>query len=510
MPETGALHRRTRTWPAQWPLAAVLALQSVLSARLLFTRTAFIDEATYLYAGHQMLAHWLHGASIENFPTFLSGSVALYPPIGALADSIGGLTGARLLGLGFMLATTVLLYRTTDRLFGRTAAGIAAALFAGLMGTQFLGAFATYDPMALFLLALAAYLVLGIEADESLRSMARVVVLSPLVLALANTCKYATGLWDPILIALVALSPALAGRERTRAHAAGIALRYAAVLGVTLGAALLIAGPSYWHGIAYTTLDRSSQVVGMGQSPSAVLKAAWQWIWPVLVPAALAAAWCVARRRDVTAVLAAVLLTAAVVAPLNQARIGTLVSLQKHAVFGAWFGAILVGRLCTALQAHRWRRNAALVVAAGVIAALLPVTMAQASDAYDWSSINPAFIAGLRPYVHPGTDRYLIEGSAYITAYYVGDVSSIQWKESPSYTITEDGRYLTGMDAYEYAIPHDVFKLLILSGGGPNEPGIEQVLASNPQYAKVAVLPPQDSADEREVTVWQLQGQAAS
>lgn len=507
-PERRALPARLAAC-APWPLLAVLALQITLSLRLIFTKTAFIDEATYLYAGHQMIAHWIHSTPVENFPTFLSGSVALYPPLGALADTVGGLTGARLLGLAFMLATTILLYRTTARLFGAAAGYVAAALFAVLMGTQFLSAFATYDPMALFLLALALYLVLGCEADDSLFSMARIVVASPLTLALANACKYATALWDPILIALVALSPALAGRESAPRHAAALAARYTAVLAVILATLLLIAGPDYWRGIAYTTVDRSSQQIGMGQPASSVLEGAWWWIWPVLVPALAAAGWAIVRRRNVTAALAIVLLTAAVLAPLNQARIGTLVSLQKHVVFGALFAAILVGRLLTALRVHRWRRNIALAAAAGATAALLPVTTAQAAGAYDWSSINPAFIAGLRPYVHPGTDRYLIEGSAYITAYYVGDISSIQWKESPSYTVTVGGRYLTGMAAYDYAIPNDIFKLIILSGNGPNEPGIQLLLAHDPRYRIVASLAPQDSAQTRRFTVWQLQGAAA-
>ena len=50
----------------------------------------------------------------------------------------------------------------TSRLFGRWAADLsAAALFAALGPTQFLGAFATYDPMALFLMAAAAWCVVA-------------------------------------------------------------------------------------------------------------------------------------------------------------------------------------------------------------------------------------------------------------------------------------------------------------------------------------------------------------
>ena len=70
---------------------------------------------------------------------------------------MGGLAGARLLSLCFMLGATALLYATTLRLFGRRAAVCAAAVFVILGPTQDLGAFATYDAMAIFLIALATW-----------------------------------------------------------------------------------------------------------------------------------------------------------------------------------------------------------------------------------------------------------------------------------------------------------------------------------------------------------------
>ena len=101
----------------------------------------------------------LHGTPIPPFPSYFSGAPVIYPPLAALADSVGGLAAARVLSLVFMLGATILLWATTDRLFGRRAAFFAAALFAVLGPTLHLGAFATYDAMALFLLALATWLV---------------------------------------------------------------------------------------------------------------------------------------------------------------------------------------------------------------------------------------------------------------------------------------------------------------------------------------------------------------
>src|SRR5580658_10930555 len=90
-----------RRVPGSWPLLVVLAIQALLSLRLVRSDTAFQDEALYLWAGHLEWAHLLHGAPLPQFPSYFSGAPVIYPPIGALADSIGGLTAARILSLAF-------------------------------------------------------------------------------------------------------------------------------------------------------------------------------------------------------------------------------------------------------------------------------------------------------------------------------------------------------------------------------------------------------------------------
>jgi 4-amino-4-deoxy-L-arabinose transferase-like glycosyltransferase len=102
---------------------------------------------------------------VPAFATYFSGAPVLYPPVGAVAAALGGLAGARLLSLAFMLASTAALHGLTRRIFDRRAAFLAAAVYAGLAGTQFLGALATYDAMALCLLALAAWLAV-VAADR--------------------------------------------------------------------------------------------------------------------------------------------------------------------------------------------------------------------------------------------------------------------------------------------------------------------------------------------------------
>src|SRR3984957_5189348 len=152
--------------PGNWPLVAILAVQLLLSLRLVRADTAFQDEALYLWAGHLEWAHVLHGTPLPQFPAYFSGAPVIYPPLGALADSIGGLAAARVLSLVFMLGATVLLWSTADRLYGRRAAFFAAALFAVVGPALHLGAFATYDAMSLFLVALAAWFVVRAGARQ--------------------------------------------------------------------------------------------------------------------------------------------------------------------------------------------------------------------------------------------------------------------------------------------------------------------------------------------------------
>ena len=101
------------------PLTAICAVQAALSLSLVWSNTAFADEAQYLSSGQLEWAHWLHGAYVPPYLlSSFSGSPVIYPPVGALANSIGGLAGARILSLLFMLGATILLYLTASRLLG--------------------------------------------------------------------------------------------------------------------------------------------------------------------------------------------------------------------------------------------------------------------------------------------------------------------------------------------------------------------------------------------------------
>ena len=94
----------------------IMVLQALLTLRM--SNTAFEDEGLYLYVGHLEIRHFLHGAALQgDYPSYFSGAPVLYPVLGALADSIGGLAAARALSLLEMLAVTGLIYAMSRRLF---------------------------------------------------------------------------------------------------------------------------------------------------------------------------------------------------------------------------------------------------------------------------------------------------------------------------------------------------------------------------------------------------------
>jgi 4-amino-4-deoxy-L-arabinose transferase-like glycosyltransferase len=355
-----------RPLTGHWPLVIILTGQAALSLRLVWSNGAFTDEALYLWAGHLEWAHWLHGAPIPNFPSFFSGAPVVYPPLGALADSLGGLAAARILSLFFMLGATILLYGTANRLLGRKTAILACALFAAVGPTADLGAFATYDAMAVFLLALASWL--AVRASGRLGEWW--LAAAALVMVTADATKYASGLWNPVIVALAILA---APGVRRAGIARGIRLGcYAAMAAVPM--LILLGGNVYVHGLLFTTVTRA----GTGDSVQTVLWTAATYIGvlTLLAIAGLRLNWHAGTRMRL---LSAALAVALILAPVDEAHIGTIQSLYKHVIFGAWFGAILAGyALSRATEVNRakgWRIGAAAAVFVALLGAGQAVSM---------------------------------------------------------------------------------------------------------------------------------------
>jgi 4-amino-4-deoxy-L-arabinose transferase-like glycosyltransferase len=440
-------------------LVAILTLQAVLSLRLVWSNTAFLDEAIYLYGGHVEIAHWLHGTPLPPFATYFSGAPVIYPPLAALAASIGGLAAARMLSLAFMLGVTGLLWSTTSKLFGGRAAFFAAALFAVLGPTEALGAFATYDSMALFLLAASAWCVVSAQDRDNSTLF---LVAGMLLLALANATEYATTVLDPAVVALAAITV-----MRRRGLKPGF-VRSGHLAAGTLGllsALLALGGPWYLSGVLSTTLSRAA-----GSKPaSLVLFDAAKWCGLVCAIAGLGVI-CALRRHDrVQLLIVTVLAVSGTLVPLNHARIHTTTSLFMQVDFGVWFAAAAAGfAIAQASGAGRrmWLRGGAASLA-GILAVALAGAAGriQASNFFqEWpnSTQTTAVLRSLTR-AHPG--NYLAEDYD-IPAYYLeNSIPWERWSQTWYFTYTRPNAQglVSGAAAYRAAIDDGYFSLIVLS-----------------------------------------------
>jgi 4-amino-4-deoxy-L-arabinose transferase-like glycosyltransferase len=356
------------------PLLGILIVQAGLSLRLIWSNTAFMDEGLYLWAGRLEWAYWLHGASLPTYPfaVYFSGAPAIYPPLGALANAIGGLAGARILSLCFMLGATALLYSVTYRLTGdRRAAVAAAAVFAFIGPAQFLGALATYDAMAIFLLALAAWF--AVRSNGRWGELA--LVACALALVLADATKYASLLWDPVVVALVIL-----GMQSTVRSAVWRGARLVVYgLATALPLLFLVGGHNYVTGLMYTTLSR--QAPGT-TAPFRVLVSAYDWVGVAFFLALIGVVLSLSAGSKRASWIYGILAAAALLAPANQARIDTLTSLQKHVAFGVWFAAIAAGYGLSRISDVTKAKIRRVTVVAAVV--VLWFGVQQASNMFTW------------------------------------------------------------------------------------------------------------------------------
>jgi Dolichyl-phosphate-mannose-protein mannosyltransferase len=512
----GAAGRRGRAgWgrvPRWWPLAAVLAVQAVLSLLLVRADTAFQDEALYLWAGHLQWAHWLHGAAVPPFAYYFSGAPVIYPPLGALADAAGGLAGARILSLLFMLGATTLLWATAGRLFGRRAAFFAAALFAVLGPTLHLGSFATYDAMSVFLIALAAWCVIRAgQRGEATGWM----LAAGAALALANAAVYSSVLFDLVVLAL-ALLTALPSGGRLAARRAATLLTVVAAL---LIAGILVGGHAYLTGIEQTTLTRAAGT----DPPLTVLADSWSWAGLIVALAicGVIISWATRQGPARTALLA-VLAIAAIAGPLEQANLHTAASLNKHVGLGAWFAAIAAGyaidKFIATAPAGRTR---ATVSWSCVIALAFPLTLGiTQSRAFATSWPNAAsYTAIFGPLADHGSGHLLVEDPSIAEYYLPAGTHWQRWSSTrniilpsgastghPATTAGVIGAGNPAAFARYIAAGYFTYVALNYADTTPLDHQITTDLRHNPRYRIIRVIPYEiPSSAQGTYIIWQYQ-----
>ncbi len=446
---------RPRLTTGPWPLVGILLIQAGLSLRLVWSNTAYQDEALYLWAGHLEWAHWLHGAAVPDFASYFSGAPVIYPPLGAVANSIGGLATARILSLGCMLAATVLLYAVTRLLFGRGAAIASAVVFTAIGPTQFLGALATFDAPAVMFLALASWFAVRPAPGAGTWDGEQWLVCCAAAMALADAAKYTSLLWNPVIIALVVLGPAGAWPRSVRrgTRLAG----YTAVLIIPV--LFLAGGHSYVSGIMSTTLARPGSTVPVLR----VLGASAEWVGAVAFLAIIGAAIATRRRlgRRFTT-LAWVLAASVFLAPLGQARIHTNFSLFKHVGYGAWFACIVAGYGLAAVVRAVQARQAEYARVAGLVMVFLLVISGVALSAGQFGAWpdSAQMIRGLAPAIERTGCPCLIAENDVVHYYLAKQTTQDAFTTVFVMKYRDDGRELSGAPAYVAAI-HDHYFLLV-------------------------------------------------
>lgn len=402
---------KQRWWVVVHPLTAICTVQAVLSLMLVWSNTAYIDEADYLWVGHLELAHWLHGTSWPSAYAYrlFSGSPLIYPPLGALADSAGGLAGARILSLAFMLGATVLLYLTASRLIGRRGAAVAAALWA-VSEPAIRLAFATFDPLSALLTALSAWLI--VQAGYR-HHRGALVIAAAAALALANVTAYSGIVIDPVVIAFAVLVwlPRMPGRQAAL-HTACLLACSAVFFG------LLMTASHSWTGLLFTVIAR--KVVDY-QNTVTILNAIWGYSGLIMVLAivgAIAAGNAESRSR---ASLLALLGAAAFIVPIAQLHDQTAWSLDKHLAYGIWFAAIAAGYGCD--QLIRWFPGNGRQVAAVCCVVALAYTAGNSWQSawqryHTWPNASK-FISAFRPVAAQSQGLIYVPGhEANIAQYY--------------------------------------------------------------------------------------------
>jgi hypothetical protein len=492
------------------PLIVILTVQAYLSLRLITRNSAFTDEALYLWAGRLEWSHWLNHTPVPPIAPYFSGAPVVYPPIAALASGLGGLTGARVLSLCFMLGATVLLHGVAKRIFDRQSATFAAALFVGLGSAEFLGAFATYDAMALFLLATATWLGIRAAACRTIGRRLPLVLLVAAALVIANAAKYASALFDPVVLVAVAC---FHWRElgRRAALATGSLVTAGTATGIAI--ALTAGGKPYLTGIAVTTLSRPP-----GNWPIfGILFVSAGWVGAIAVLAVIGAiAASCAYRSAPERVLAWTLAAAAFLAPAEQARIHVFTSLFKHVAFGGWFAAAVAGYALTAFirAVPAIKARAALTVAYAAVALATALGSMLAINQFGtWPNVDPALpalTAALR--AHRGS---LLTDQTAPLNYYLEDLEPWQSVANiPDPSISQDVR----QQRFTYI-------LLSFAGGGGGcgnaDPAVKKTqsqclhyidlralysIISDGGYRLIARIPYQTTAFKSDYMLWMREG----
>jgi MFS family permease len=480
------------------PLTLVLLIQGLLSVRQ--TPFASTREALTLYIGHLDLLRLAASTAGTPPPTHsMAVTGYLYPLVAGLADHVGGLGGARLVSLAFMMGATLLVCGTARRLFGELAGVVAACLFVAASPTLFFGNVAQYDAMGIFCLCLAARLAVTSLTRTDWRA-----VLSPALAGSAAALCAFTGpaglLFAPLIGVLVIVATAWPPEP-----SAGYVTRLTSFLagaGISVG---ILVGllPFLEPGVrTYFTRWRPDTVYG---SAASTLGTTFWFVGAAVILAL--AAFCLALKSRSS------VRTMAVVGVLLFGSLGGLLyglvlhrgpSLIELDGFALVFAAILGGEAARQAFTH-WRGKAVIPVIA-VVLGMLTFAGATFGMNYSWKS-ESHLVARLAPEVRPAGGTYLVFQPTVPQYYLDGQSLPTQFVATTGFEYSDPstGRVLSGRHAYRAAIDAGYFALVALPSPTPRQSMssfLRGAVTASGRYELRTVVPA--TASQRGWDIWTL------
>jgi 4-amino-4-deoxy-L-arabinose transferase-like glycosyltransferase len=481
---------------SRWSLPLILAFQALLSWALL-QNTAFEDEALYVYAGRQIVQHWLHGLPLlDNYSYYISGYPYVYPIIGGALDMVGGLELARLFSLVCMLIVTACGYYVTKQLFNQKSAVFAAIFFVCQGPVLFLSRLATYDPFCLCLVAVG--MALAVNASQAQRPW-RALGIGPF-LVLAFFAKYAALLFIPPVFATLALCTLL--------RRGWISMLVRGTLGVlslvvsgTLAAILVIHfDPSMLHALVATTTNR---IVHVEYSRLALAKHVVQMAG---VSYAVGLAGLVfARKKHL--LLALLLLGSALLVPTYHIYKAELISVDKHLGYSMFFVMPVAGYALASLSGFRRAFSPGRYWLAGVAICLMLflVGTGEAQNMYSGWPSTTDLANVLNTQVRPSSGRYLAEQFEVLRYSLKDETYTWQWTGPYFFEYTDkQGHYYQGTEAYVKAVNDGYFDLIELDYGNTLQTDIliAQAIEQSNKYDLIDVIPNRDSYGTGHFFIW--------
>lgn len=444
--------------PVFRPLTVILALQLLVSVTTLHN-TAFQDEALYLYAGRQIVSHWVGGpAPLENYAFYFSGYPYVYPVIGGILDMIGGLELARWFSLCCMMGVTALVYFITQRFFQSHAAVLASASYASLGVVLFLSRLATFDAMCLLLIALAT----GVACKVSVSRYPWLALLLGPLLVLSMLAKYAALIFVfPVLALLVVCCVVFRGWR----HMLSCLTLAIVTLILSLGLAYHYMDKLAFHAIAGSTTNREAEIV----LPRQELLMHVLQMGGIVYAAALFGLVLVFVRYQRFRLIALVLYGSSWLMPAYHIYGQESVSIDKHIAFGMFFAIPLAGCAFAwlASDVHHAFSNVsggAWLAGPAAVLIILAFGLQQSQMLYsNWANTSD-LRSVLLTQMRNGGGRYLAEDVEVVRYDMETITQSWQWNGlAYFYYVTAAHQQLLGDPALAQAITDRYFALIELS-----------------------------------------------